>query len=222
MAITLYDAPNAPNPFAVRLFIAERGGLTLDVEAVDLPHLANREPAFLAINPFGTLPALALHDGNVISDIIAVCEYLEEVATTGETLIGTSAAERARTRMWTRRVDKDIAQRLVSWWRGSDEAIAFYKGNRVPEVGGRSENRRIAEQNIAMLEAHLGSKGMAYILGDRPLLPDILLFAFISTMSVAVPWLMRPDQEHISEWFMRMQARPSVDRARQPTDCISI
>lgn len=44
MTMTLHDAPYAPNPFTVRLFIAERGGLTLDVETVDLAHLANREP----------------------------------------------------------------------------------------------------------------------------------------------------------------------------------
>lgn len=40
----LYDgnAPG-PNPVTVRHFILERGGLTLDVQQIDLAHLANRE-----------------------------------------------------------------------------------------------------------------------------------------------------------------------------------
>lgn len=58
-----HDAPYAPNPFMVRLFIAERGGVALDVEAVDPGALENRGLAFRAINPSGTVPALALDDG---------------------------------------------------------------------------------------------------------------------------------------------------------------
>ena len=134
--------------------------------------------------------------------------------TAGETLIGDTAAERALTRMWTRRVDKDIAQRFISWWRGSDDAIAFYQGHRVPEVGGRADNRHIAERNLDMLDAHLASRGAAYILGDRPLLPDILLFAFMSTMSSVVPWLMTPDRERIGAWYARMQMRSAVEEAK--------
>jgi glutathione S-transferase len=213
MTMKLYDAPHAPNPFTVRLFIAERGGLDLDVETVDLLHLANRDPAFLAINPFGTLPALVLDDGTVISDIVAVCGYLDEVSTNCKTLIGRTATERALTRMWSRRVDKDIAQRFVSWWRGGDDAIAFYRGHRVAEVGGRSENQHIAEQNLGRLDAHLASQGTDFILGDRPLLPDILLFAFISTMKSVVPWLLDPDRTQVAEWYARMELRPAVKQA---------
>ncbi|WP_162301908.1 glutathione S-transferase family protein [Croceibacterium ferulae] len=220
MTMKLYDGPPAPNPLAVRLFIAERGGLTLDVVAVDLIHLANRDPAFVAINPFGTLPALVLDDGTVISDIVAVCEYLDEIATAGETLIGTTPAERALTRMWTRRVDKDIAQRFISWWRGSDDAIAFYQGHRIPEVGGRADNRHIAEQHLDMLDAHLAAGDTAHILGDRPLLPDILLFSFIFSMHAVVPWLMNPDRGHVTAWYDRMQARPAVQPSTRPVTSI--
>jgi glutathione S-transferase len=218
----LYDAPYAPNPLTVRLFIAERHGLTLDVEDVDLAQLSNRELAFRTINPFGTIPALVLDEGDVISDIVAVCEYLDEVATAGETLIGRTSAERALTRMWTRRVDKDIAQRIVSWWRGSEDAILFYKGHRVPEVGGRADNQKIAEQHLDMLDSHLASNGTTYILGERPLLPDILLFSFISAMSIVVPWLMSPDRQHVTAWYGRMAGRPSVQDAHQRTRYITL
>jgi len=111
--LKLHDAPYAPNPLTVRLFIAERGGVALDVEAVDLIGLENRSLAFRAINPAGTVPALALDDGRVLSDIVAICEYLDEVAS-GESLIGTTPEARALTRMWTRRGDLEVAQPFVA------------------------------------------------------------------------------------------------------------
>lgn len=221
MTATLYDAPNAPNPFTVRLFIAERGGISLKVETIDLVHLANREPDFIAINPFGTVPALALDDGTVISDIVAVCEYLDDTAIGTGSLIGTTATERALVRMWTRRVDKDIAQRFVSWWRGSDDAITFYRGHRVPEVAGREENKRIAQQHLDMLESHFAVRGVNFITGDAPRLPDILLFGFMSTMAPAIPWLMDSRRPQLTAWVHRMEARPAVKEARKPVDSIA-
>lgn len=73
----LYDAPASPNPFTVRLFIVERGGLTLDVEIGRSREPRDPRACGRAINPFGTVPALLLDSGEVFSDIVAVCEYLD-------------------------------------------------------------------------------------------------------------------------------------------------
>lgn len=221
MTATLYDAPNAPNPFTVRLLIAERGGITLKVETIDLVNLVNGEPKFLAINPFGTVPALVLDDGTVISDIVAVCEYLDDTAIGGVSLIGSTATERALVRMWTRRVDKDIAQRFISWWRGSDDAIAYYRAHRVLELAGREENKRMAEQHLDMLESRFAELGVDFIVGDAPRLPDILLFGFMSTMAPAIPWLMDSRRPHITAWFNRMEARPAVQEARKRVESVA-
>lgn len=215
----LYDAPGAPNPFTVRLFIAERGGLDLAVEAVDLANLANRDPAYCAINPFGTVPALVLDNGTVISDILAVCHYLDEVAVGGTPLCGTTPERRALCNMWTRRVDLDIAQPFVSWWRGGEDAINFYRGNRVPESGGRPENRQIAMQGLNQLDRHL--HGRAFILGEAPALPDILLFGYMHTMQTLVPWLLPPGRRNVAEWFERMGKRPSVEAAGKSVERIN-
>jgi glutathione S-transferase len=210
----LHDAPHAPNPFTVRLFIAERGGLALDVEAVDLDGLQNRSLAFRAINPAGTVPALELDDGQVLSDIVAICEYLDEVAG-GESLIGATPEARALTRMWTRRVDLEIAQPLVSWWRGSDEAVDYYRGHRVPQTRGREENKQIAMRGLNVFNDHLEER--SFIAADRATLADILLFGFMTTMAPVVPWLLPPGRRNAAAWFKRMKVRPAVSRAEERT-----
>ena len=37
-----------------------------------------RDPAYLAVNPQGLVPALALDDGRVLTQSLAICEYLDE------------------------------------------------------------------------------------------------------------------------------------------------
>ncbi len=63
----LYDCQMAPNPRRARIFIAEKGLAIPNVE-VSILEGANLKPEYLAINPWGTLPALQLDDGTVIAE----------------------------------------------------------------------------------------------------------------------------------------------------------
>jgi glutathione S-transferase len=56
------------------------------------------------------MPALELDDGTVIAEITAICEYLDEIKKDTPSLIGDTPAERAATRMWTRRIDLNIVE----------------------------------------------------------------------------------------------------------------
>jgi glutathione S-transferase len=214
----LYDFSIAPNPFTVRLFIAERGGLSLDVEAVDLINLANRHQPYLSVNPRGEIPALVLDDGSLLTEITAICEYLDEVAVSGQSLIGETAEKRAETRMWTRRVDLEVAERFIDWWRGSEEADTYYRGNRVVQSGGREANRLMANQGFNRLDQDLAGK--QFLFGDRPGLADILLFAFMYTMIGVIPWMNPPGRTNVAAWFERMSQRPSVAEAQQSVTSI--
>ncbi len=51
----LYNSTMAPNPRRVRIFLAEKG-IDVPLEEVDIGKAANREPAFRAKNPLGTVP----------------------------------------------------------------------------------------------------------------------------------------------------------------------
>jgi len=71
-----YDSVG-PNPRIVRMFMAEKG-IEMPKQAVDLRKGENREAEHLKRNPHGQMPTLELDDGNYLSEITAICEYLEE------------------------------------------------------------------------------------------------------------------------------------------------
>ena len=73
----------------------------------------------ISINPAGQLPCLQTDDGQIIAEVTAICEYLDEIGS-GPSLIGATAEERAITRMWTRRVDLNICEPLLNGFRYSE------------------------------------------------------------------------------------------------------
>lgn len=214
----LYDADApGPNPVTVRLFALERGGLSFDVKIVSLSKLENRSADFRAnINPRGEVPALKLDDGRVLTEITAICEYLDEVATGGTSLIGDSPEDRAITRMWTRRADFEICQPLVAWWRGGSDAQAFYQGHRILGPDAQGYHRRLAEDGLDRFDAELADK--RYLCGERYSLADILLFAFYATMGATAPWAASDNRPNFAAWLARMGERDSATAMLAPLE----
>lgn len=195
-----------PNPRAVTLFIAEKG---LDIPRVDVDLLGgeNRQPAHLARNPSGQTPTLELDDGTCLAEITAICEYLEEKHP-HPPLIGTTAEERAQTRMWTRRVDIRICEPMANGFRFA-EGLPLFKDrvHCLPEAAPGL--KAIARNGEEWLEAQF--KG-PWICGERFSLADILLFSFIE-FGGQVGQPLDPKFGKLTDWFARMQARPSVAAA---------
>ena len=113
-----------PNPHVVRMFMSELG-LDLEIIEMDLMAGENRQEEHLKRNPSGQSPTLELDDGSFISEITAICEYLDDKQ--GNTdLIGKTPEERAETRMWTRRVDLQIVEPMTTGFRYS-EGLELFK-----------------------------------------------------------------------------------------------
>jgi glutathione S-transferase len=74
----LYDCATAPSPRRVRIFLAEKG-LTVPTVQVDLRNGEQFTPAFRVLNPDCTVPVLELESGVAITDVIAICRYIEEL-----------------------------------------------------------------------------------------------------------------------------------------------
>lgn len=211
----LYDADApGPNPVTVRLFALERGNLNFEVKVIALSRLENRSAEFALINPRGELPGLRLDDGRVLTEITAICEYLDEVAQGGTSLIGDTPEERAITRMWTRRADFEICQPLVAWWRGGSDAAAYYQGHRILGPDAQDYHRRLTEDGLARFDAELAEK--RYLCGDRLSLADILLFAFYATMGATAPWAAADSRPNFAAWLARMGERDSARAMFEP------
>ena len=113
-----------PNPRVVKLFMTEKG-IEIPEVSIDLRGGENRRaPYNVDVNPAGQTPALELDDGSFLCEVTAICEYLDE-RFPEPTLIGSTAEERANTRMWTRRVDLKICEPLTNGFRFAEGLPLF-------------------------------------------------------------------------------------------------
>jgi glutathione S-transferase len=193
-----------PNPRVVKMFLAEKG-LQMPFVTVDLMAGENRrEPYNTAVNPAGQMPALELDDGGCLTEVTAICEYLEELHPQ-PVLIGTTPEDRAATRMWTRRVDLKICEPMANGFRFSEGLRLFESRMRVlPEAAPGL--KAMAHDGEEWLEAQF--KG-PWIAGDRFTLADIMLFCFVE-FGVQVGQPLDPAFAKLTDWFETVKARPSA------------
>lgn len=200
----LYDSIG-PNPRIVRWFMAEKG-IEIPRQTVDLRGGENRQEAHLKRNPHGQMPTLELDDGSYLSEIVPICEYLEEKHP-APAMIGTTAEERAESRMWTRRVDLNIAEPLANGYRFG-EALKFFE-KRIPVAPEASPGlKMIAANRIKWLNGQMDD-GRAYIVGPRFTLADILLYCWLD-FGNQVGQPMDQSNGNIVTWFNRVGERPAA------------
>ncbi|MDR3534826.1 MAG: glutathione S-transferase [Rhodopila sp.] len=195
-----------PNPKVVRMFMAERGISGIPVQTVDLMRGENRREPYLSKNPTGQLPALQLDDGSYLTEITAICEYLDEIASAGPSLIGATPQERAETRMWTRRIDLGIIEPLTAGFRYAEGLKLFSNRMRcIPQAA--DDLKAIAREKLAWLDGQIA--GRPFICGERLTLADILLFAFLQ-FAGTVRQPLDPANSNLTAWYDRMATRPSA------------
>lgn len=193
-----------PNPRVVTLFLAEKG---VDVErvTVDLMRGENRQAEHLARNPAGQTPALELPDGTHLTEITAICEYLEELHPEPP-LIGRTPEERAETRMWVRRIDLNILEPLTNGFRYAEGLPLFSSRVRcIPQAA--DDLKTLAREKLSWLDGLVA--GRTWICGERLTLADILLFAFLE-FAGQVGQPLDPANANLTAWMGRMRARASV------------
>lgn len=193
-----------PNPRVVRIFMAEHGIEIPRVE-VDLRSGENRQAPFMSKNPTGTCPALELDDGTILSEITAICEYLDEKSQ-GPSLIGSTPEERAETRMWTRRIDLSILEPMTNGFRYSD-GIKMFESRMHCIPAAAADLKQIAQEKLTWLDGQMAGK--QYICGDRMTLADILLFGFVDFF-IGLRQPLNEENKNILAWHARMKARPSA------------
>jgi glutathione S-transferase len=194
-----------PNPRVVRMFMAEKG-IDIPKVEVDLRGGENRREPYNKLNPAGQCPALELDDGTVLAEVTVICEYLDEVKKDTPSLIGSSPAERAATRMWTRRVDLNIVEPALNGFRFAEGLKLFQNRVRcIPEAADGL--KATARDKLAWLEGLMGGK--TYIAGDKISLADVFLFPMLDFLkTVGQP--IDPAHKSLTAWFDRMKARPSA------------
>jgi glutathione S-transferase len=186
------------------MFAAEKG-MQLATQDVDLMAGENRQSEYVAKNPAGQLPCLQLDNGEYLSEVTAICEYLDEVGD-GPSLIGDTAEARAMTRMWTRRIDLNIVEPMANGFRFS-EGLQLFKDRLTVIPEAAEALKGIARDKLAWLNGLI--QGRQFIAGEQISLADIHLYCFL-TFGKAVGQPYDEKLTNLHEWYTRMSTRDSA------------
>jgi glutathione S-transferase len=203
MNMKLYDSGRAPNPRRVRIFLAEKG-ITVPVEEIDLAAQEHKSPAFTALNPLQRVPVLALDDGTVIAESIAICRYFERLRPEPP-LFGRGPKEEALVEMWNRRMELNLLSVVSNVFRHSHPAMRHLENPQLPEWAEANKPRVI--EFLGILDAEL--KDQLYVAGDHFTVADITGLVAIDFMKPA--HLTVPEEfAAVRRWHAQVSARPSA------------
>jgi glutathione S-transferase len=199
----LYDGGRAPNPRRVRIFLSEKG-VSVPTEQVDLGALAQRTPAYTAINPMQRVPALVLDDGTVIAESVAICRYFEALHP-DPPLFGRGAREGAMVEMWNRRVEFHLFLAVAVVFQHLHPAMKVMVDPQVPAWGEVNKPRIFSF--LSFLDGEL--KDRAFVAGDHFTIADITAMVAVDFMRPSK--LAAPDElTNVRRWYDAVSARPSA------------
>lgn len=192
--LTFFHAPNTRST-GVRILLDELG-LPHAMKVLNFPAGEHRQPAFLALNPMGKVPALK-HGDAVVTEQIAIYMYLADLWPQA----GLAPA-----------LDDPLRGPYLRW-------MAFYSGCFEPAAVDRAMKRDPAPQAMnpygsfdSMLSTLLGQLAHGpWMLGERFSALDVL-------WGTGLGWITRfklvPMDPVIAAYLQRYEARPAVLRVR--------
>ena len=167
MTLVLHSHWRATAPYRVRIALNLKG-LAFDYAAVDLRAGEQRGPNYRRVNPQGLTPALETGDGRVLTQSLAILEWLEETHP-APPLLPAGAHERAVVRAMAGIVACDVHP--LNNLRVQQQLKALG----VDEDGRGRWTRRWIEDGFAALEPLVAAHGAGFAFGAWPTLADCLL-----------------------------------------------
>lgn len=193
--ITLYGHPLSGHCHRVALALSLLG-LPYETVTVDLMARAQKEPDFLAKNPFGQVPVID-DGGTVVSDSNAILAYLAAKYDDGS-LMPRDPVGIAEVQRWFSVAAGEIkhgpgAARLVKVFNAPIDHAATLK---------------TAEQILALLDAHLADR--PYLVADRLTFADVAIYSYVARAPEGDVDL--TPYAHVRSWLARIEGHPRFVR----------
>ena len=200
----LYASRDAPSPLRVLLYVAEKNAerpvIALSEVPVDLSNGEQRQPEHLARNAFGKLPVLETDDGTILTESLAIIEYLEELHP-APPMLGTTPLERAQRRALDR-----VAELRVFFPLG--RLVHVSPQGRAPDPSIAEHYRSHLPIGLSWLERQLSDE-RPFLGGARPSVADCTLaavLAFAARRGISV----LDDYARLATWNEKYRERPWI------------
>ena len=202
----LYTFDPAPNPQRLKMFIDYKG-LDIDTQQVNFPEGEQRTDAYKAIVPTGTVPALVLDDGRVLTSVFAITQYLEALHP-DKPLLGESNEERAVILDWNHRLFNDVFRPTGDAFRNSNPAFA---GRALPGTLDTEQIPALAERGRALLThafklLNRELETRPFVAGDTFSMADIDLIAVLKFAGWAAKMAPEENLTALHEWLARAKS----------------
>ncbi len=193
----------------MRVFAAEKG-IKLDSVQVDLANGEQFGAAFRQVNPDCVVPVLELEDGTRLTEVVAICQYLEDIQPEPN-LFGVTPVERALTAMWNIKVEQQGYYASADAFRNSAKGLRKHaipgpdSFEQIPELAERGRER--VQLFFNRLDEQLAEN--AYIAGDNYSIADIsamVIVDFAGWIKISIP----DDAGNLTRWYASVSARPSA------------
>ena len=143
-------------------------GAEAEHEAHHLRHGAQRAADYLRLNPQGLVPTLELDDGTLLTQSLAICEWLEETRPHPPLLPG-SALERAKIRAFAFAIACDVhpVQNL--------RVLERLRAMKIPEDDVTAWARSVIADGLEACQKLIPPAPRPFCFGERPTLADVCL-----------------------------------------------
>lgn len=204
-----YDCATAPSPRRVRIFLAEKGVAVPTVQ-VNLREGEQFSAAFRAINPDSTVPVLQLDNGRCLTDIVAICRYVEETHPM-PALMGIDAEDKAVVEMRQRWCEREGFYAAMDAFRNATPGL---KGRALPGPDDYEQIPALAERGRARLSSFFRRLDALlaeseFVAGSRYSVADITALVsidFAGWIKLQPP----PELTQLKRWHEAVSARPSA------------
>jgi glutathione S-transferase len=178
--------------------VAREGGHTFDLVKVDIPNKKTADGGdYWKVNPKGYVPALQLDDGQVITEVGVICQYLADQKPQSELVARFGTMERYRDMEALNFVSAEIHKQIG----------ALFNPNMTAEM--KQVQLGVIERRLNALEKLL--EGKQFLAGGKFSAANAYLFTVLNWTKIhkidLVKW------PNIQAFMTRMGARPKVQEA---------
>ncbi len=189
----LYFSPGACS-MAPHIALRELG-LTADVEQVDLrAKLTKSGEDYSRVNPKGYVPALRLDDGQVLTEVAVILQYLADQKPEAGLLAKTGTLERYHVLEWLNFISSEIHKQFGPFF--NPKITPEWRENQVDLLGRRFD----------YVSAQL--QGKSYLMGEKFTVADAYLFTILAWHRFANIDLGK--WPALKDYHARIAARPAV------------